>query len=141
MCCTFSLASTSWLGYAYAQSSPFSISRLLVYVCKCWFMCVICGCVYIVTPVYRQRISISRVFYSNVFVNLGSPNLSMETYAFSLAISAVISAGGLLVWHSYLIYTNQVCAYYYATAVFDIILVVFDKSFRSSHYPYCTRSF
>lgn len=51
----------------------------------------------------------SAVFRSNIFTNLRSSTLSASMYAFSLALSAVVSAGALLFWHSYLIYTNQVC--------------------------------
>ena len=56
----------------------------------------------------RVHIKMSAVFRSNIFTNLRSSTLSASMYAFSLALSAVVSAGALLIWHSYLIYTNQV---------------------------------
>ncbi len=34
--------------------------------------------------------------------------VSVSTYCFSLALSALISAGLLLIWHGYLLITNQV---------------------------------
>ena len=58
----------------------------------------------------RNHISLSALLYSNVFNNLkmSRDNTSVVMYAFSLALSAFISTGSLLLWHIYLVLTNQV---------------------------------
>ena len=53
----------------------------------------------------RAFIKLSSMLQTNLFV---ANNLSASAYCFSLAISAAISSGVLLIWHIYLCLTNQV---------------------------------
>ena len=73
---------------------------------------------------HRLHISLRAVFRSNLLSNLRAANLSASMYAFSLAISAFISAGSLLLWHAYLVYTNQVenSIFFYADPALTFVI-------------------
>ena len=61
---------------------------------------------------------------SNVISNMNTATLSFTTFAFSLALSAMLSTGGLLLGHTYLIITNQVSKKlysFYCVLIYDIL--------------------
>jgi hypothetical protein len=45
---------------------------------------------------------------SNLVSNARAATLSYTTFAFTLALSAFVSTAGLLAWHLYLVFSNQV---------------------------------
>jgi palmitoyltransferase len=73
------------------------------------------GCVYVVlfflvgavklSPIDESFILLNSMFQTNMF---HANSLTASVYCFSLALSAIVSAGLLLVWHAYLTITNQV---------------------------------
>jgi cytochrome P450 len=58
--------------------------------------------------VRRSYISVSAMVHSNLLSNARAATLSHTTFAFTLALSAFVSTAGLLAWHLYLVFSNQV---------------------------------